>query len=139
MLKSTFLFIALSLTLAFTANAQQQKKHAEEGRGGSFKNADVDRFHDVLHPLQHEALPANDFKTIRAQAPNLARVGRALTRMKTPAGVEDKAAFVKHQKSFTAALRRYQQTAARGSDAKLKTAYLAVHDTFEEMAHLLPR
>ncbi len=133
------------LTFAFNfAHAQetikpQHNQPAEAQDKHGFGVAAFDRFHDVLHPLQHEALPNNDFKTIRTQAATLARLGRPLVKMKAPHNITDRAKFTSEQKRFGRALRDYQQAAARDNDDELKTSYIAVHDSFEELAQLLPR
>ena len=41
----------------------------------SFGVKEYDDFHHVLHPLEPEALPKNDFATIRARAGELVKFG----------------------------------------------------------------
>lgn len=128
-------------TTLFTAGTQErQREHADGGRAHSaFNNPPFDRFHDILHPLQHEALPKNDFATIRREARRLVAAGRPLARMVIPLGIEDTAKFCEEQARFDDALKRFDRDAKRSDDAALKRSYTLVHDTFEEMAHLLPR
>lgn len=115
-------------------NAQQ---HTETEH--NFGNRAFELFHDQLHPLQHDALPGADYKTMRARAADLVRAGQPLTKMRVPEDMPDRAAFLKHQKEFTAALTRFRRAATRGTDEQLKTSFTVVHDSFEEMAQLLPR
>jgi hypothetical protein len=118
----------------------QTGKHADGGKAHSaFNNAEFDRFHDILHPLQHEALPKNDFATIRREAKRLVAAGRPLTRGFVPAGVTDTAKFCEELANFADALKRFDRDAKRKDDEAMKRSYIRVHDTFEEMAHLLPR
>ncbi len=143
--------LTLSLALLTTINMsgiaratplmqEQQRTHADGGRAHSaFNNTDFDRFHDILHPLQHEALPQNDMARIRREAKRLVTAGRPLTRMMIPLGVEDTAKFCDEQARFADALKRFDRAAKRDDDTAMKRDYIAVHDTFEEMAHLLPR
>ena len=105
----------------------------------SFGVKGFDFFHDILHPLQHEALPNNDFKTIRARAHALLRAGQAVIKQPAPKGPVDRAAYQKARRSFAAALTRFRRDAARGTDAQLRASYTAVHDTFESLAETLPR
>jgi hypothetical protein len=65
--------------------------------------------------------------------------GRAITRLRTPRGVEDARSYRNEMKLFTAALAKFDKDAEAGTDEQLKTSYLAVHDTFENLAALLPR
>jgi hypothetical protein len=95
-------------------------------------------FHDVLHPLQHEALPKRDFKTIRARAGELVAKGRAIVMLGIPAGVGETAEFAKGLKEFDKALTKFKADARKKSDARLEQSYSAVHDAFEMLASLLP-
>ena len=130
---------ASATTFATVPVQEQQRGHAEEKHHGAFNNTDFDRFHGVLHPLQHEALPKNDFQTIRREAKRLVAAGRPLTRMVIPVGITDTAKFCEEQARFTDALKQFDRAAKRNDDEALKRTYVRVHDTFEEMAHLLPR
>jgi soluble cytochrome b562 len=106
-----------------------------------FSVEEYERFHEVLHPLEHEALPKNDFKTIRAKAGELVKLGGAILKLGVPRNVDDKNAgeFKEGLKKFDAALLKFQADAERGTDDELKTSYSAVHDSFEMLAGLLPR
>ena len=95
-------------------------------------------FHEVLHPLMHEALPQKDFKTMRARAGELVRRGRAIVKTGVPQGVKDEAAFRKGLKSFDAELAAFRKAAGRKDDAQLEKTFNAVHDTFEMLADMLP-
>jgi hypothetical protein len=105
-----------------------------------FSVKEYEEFHDVLHPLEHEALPKGDFKTIRAQAAELARRGDAIVKLGIPAGVKEeyKTEFVEGLKKFSDALAKFRTDAEKGTDAQLKESYSAVHDSFEMLASLLP-
>jgi len=102
---------------------------------------EYDDFHRVLHHLQHDALPKNDIATIRNQAKDLIKLGTAIVKLGIPAGTKEAnlEAFKKELDRFAKALEKYGVDAESGSDADLKTSYSAVHDSFEELAALLPR
>ncbi len=104
-----------------------------------FSVKEYNEFHHILHPLQHEALPNKDFKTIRAQAVELTTRGDAIVKLGVPAKVKDAAVFEKELKKFSDALAKFKSDAAGAADAQLEESYLAVHDTFEMLAHMLPR
>lgn len=104
-----------------------------------FSVREYNLFHDVLHPLEHEALPQRDFKTIRARAAELVTRGRALVRLGIPAGVQETDAFRKELKQFEKALAKFRADARKRSDARLEQSYNAVHDSFEMLASMLPR
>lgn len=142
------LSLALLTTNATTAAAatprapqeQQQRGHADGGHShGAFNNTDFDRFHDVLHPLQHDALPQNDYAAMRREARRLVAAGRVLTKGFVPAGVTDTVKFCDEQARFADALKSFDRAAKGKDDERLKASFTRVHDTFEEMAHMLPR
>ena len=60
-----------------------------DGRPSDFGVKAYDDFHHVLHPLEHEALPKNDFATIRARAGELVKLGEGITKLGVPAGTKD--------------------------------------------------
>lgn len=102
---------------------------------------EYDHFHEVLHPLEHEALPKKDYRRIRAKAGQLVARGRAIVKIGVPAGTSEaqKEEFADGLKKFERALNKFRVDARRSNNAKLKTSYSAVHDSFETLAGMLPR
>jgi hypothetical protein len=98
-------------------------------------------FHEVLHPLQHEAIPSKDFSRIRSNAGELARRGEAIVRVGIPTRTEERYRedFRKELRTFKTALTKLKKDAKRGTDAQLESAFGAVHDSFEMLAGMLPR
>lgn len=95
----------------------------------------------MLHPLEHEALPNNDFARIRSQSGKLIRHGKEIVKLGVPDGTaaDQHAEFKKELAKFQSALNRFRTHARRGSNSQLKTSYSAVHDSFEMLASMLPR
>jgi hypothetical protein len=118
---------ALALTLLLT--------------GMGFGIKEYDAFHDVLHPLEHEALPKGNFAEIRKQAKELITRGDAIVKLGVPGGIkaEKKEEFKKNLDGFAKALVKFGAHAESGTDADVKTSFSSVHDLFEELAHMLPR
>lgn len=108
---------------------------------GGFGIKEYDAFHDVLHPLEHEALPKGDFARIRSQAKELIKRGDAIVKLGVPSEIKTEKAehFKKQLDAFATALVKFSADAESGTDADLKTSYSAVHDLFEDLAHMLPR
>lgn len=129
--------LLLSLLLLFVTAVSGAAITNTEDEHWSIK--EYNKFHDVLHPLQHEALPNKDFKTIRDKAAELTALGEAIVKVGTPAKVKDAAEFDKELKKFSDALAKFKSDAAKTDDVKLEESYLAVHDTFEMLASMLPR
>src|SRR6266545_1191568 len=96
-------------------------------------------FHDVLHPLQHEALPQRDFRRIRIMASELVTRGKAIVKLGVPqAPKANRREFAKALESFDKALAKFRTESRTGSDTRLKESYATVHDSFEKLADLVP-
>lgn len=128
-----FLSVLLAILL-LTAPAIAVAQH-----GFSFKQ--YEEFHEVLHPLEHEALPNSDFARIRGQAAILVKHGREIVKLGVPEGTaaDQHAEFKKELTKFNSALNKFRTHARRGSNSQLKTSYSVVHDSFEMLASMLPR
>lgn len=144
---SFVLALMLSTSIVHTVAAQERQQSSgarasSEEHHGSMGDADFDAFHDRLHPLQHDALPQNDFARIRRDARDLVLAGRRITRRDAPAALtsdSDVAKFCDEQARFADALKRFDRAAQRNDDRELKRSFSAVHDTFEELAYLVRR
>ena len=135
-LSRSFLAVAvLSLILsAFFVNPSVNAQHG-------FSVPQYEQFHDVLHPLEHEALPKKDYQQIRTKAAELVKLGKAIVAVGVPANTKEdqKDEFAKELKKFDKALAKFQSDSKKKSDVKLKASYSAVHDSFEMLAAMLPR
>lgn len=129
----TFFSFTASLLLAHGATT---KSAPDQG----FRIKEYSNFHEVLEPLQHEALPNNDFKTIRAKSGLLWALGQEILKLGVPKGVEDKNSedFKEGLKRFGEALAKFKTDAGDGTDEQLRESYSAVHDSFEMLAAMLP-
>jgi len=129
--------LAVFLSTIFALSAARSDAAPQHG----FSVKQYETFHDVLHPLEHEALPKRDFKRIRTKAGLLYSRGRAIVRLGVPAGTseEQKAEFEKGLKTFNQALTKFRSDARRGTNYQLKISYTVVHDSFEMLAGMLPR
>ena len=94
---AAFLLSTVSLPALGETNAALQ-------HGFSYK--EYEKFHDVLHPLEHDALPKKDYRRIRSQANLLVKRGNAIVKLGVPSStVEDKKdEFAKELNSFRRAL-----------------------------------
>jgi len=112
-----------------------------EGNKHGLSVKQYEDFHDVLHPLEHEALPKGDFARIRSQAALLVKRGNAIVKLGVPPGVSaaNREEFATGLGKFKDALAKFKTDAKKGTDDQLKTSYSAVHDSFEMLAGMLPR
>jgi hypothetical protein len=103
-----------------------------------FQIKEYELFHDVLHPLQHEALPQEDFQRIRSMANELVTRGKAIVKLGLPqAPNANRREFAKSLREFDRALARFKIDARAKNNSKLKKSYIAVHDSFEKLADLV--
>jgi hypothetical protein len=125
----------LFLWLASTAST------VAAGAAQHFSVKEYDEFHDVLHPLEHEALPAKDFARIRTNAAEFVKRGKALVRVGVPKNTapDNVQAFPDELKKFKSALDKFKKDARDGTDSQLETSFSAVHDSFEMLVGMLPR
>lgn len=132
---SVVLVLIGGLSLAFTLS--------NSAAGGSElpKVKEYEEFHDVLHPLEHEALPKKDFARIRADAGELVKRGEAIVKLGVPAGMAEKnvAEFRKELEKFSESLKTFSKHAKSGSDEEVKESFSAVHDSFEMLWGMVPR
>jgi hypothetical protein len=104
-----------------------------------FQIKEYELFHDVLHPLQHEALPQEDFQRIRSMANELVTRGRAIVKLGVPeARRANRLEFAKTLRKFDGALASFKSDARARNDIRLRKSYIAVHDLFEKLAELVP-
>ena len=138
-MKLTRTISILVITVVLSSLVLINVAHATRQHG--FSVPQYEQFHDVLHPLEHEALPKKDFRRIRSKTPELVRRGKAIVAVGVPAGTkeEQKQEFADHLKKFDNALSKLRSDARKGSNAKLKASYSAVHDSFEMLAAMLPK
>ena len=135
-MKRTSLVLGLG-ALIFLANVAVIASAA----GHEFSVRQYNEFHEVLHPLQHDALPKGDFATIRKRSGKLIMHGNRIVKLGVPRGTgkEKIAEFKAGLSKFNKALAKFRIDAKSGTDEQLKISYSAVHDTFEELADMLPR
>ena|ERR1043165_6742760 len=106
-----------------------------------FSVKEYNEFHEVLHELQHEALPAKDWQRIRSKSGDLLKRGEAIVRVGIPKGIAKPKSdeFAKELKNFSDSLAKFQKHAKDGTDAQLEASFSEVHDSFEMLAGMLPR
>ncbi len=102
---------------------------------------EYEHFHELLHPLEHDALPKKDFARIRLNAKDLVKRGEAIVKLGVPAGTAENSVteFRKELGKFGNALKQFSRFAKNGTDKKLEESFSAVHDSFEMLMGMLPR
>ncbi len=134
-------FILTLFALLFSPALPSSVKATNTGTQHGFSVKHYEDFHDVLHPLEHEALPKKDFRRIRAKSGVLVKHGREIVKLGVPAGTSEdqKDEFKKELEKFNGALIKFRAHARKGTNSQLKASYGAVHDSFELLASMLLR
>jgi hypothetical protein len=137
MKRSQLTTVLLLLTVCILTLAAPKAATNVAVQHGGFGIKEYELFHDVLSPLQHEALPKGDFRRIRSMANELVTRGRAIVKLAVPeAPKTERRKFTNARRKFNLALARFKADAKRNNDTKLKKSFTAVHDSFEELADL---
>ena len=131
--QAAILFCLLLLSATIVSNRADAEEH--------FSVKEYNQFHDVLHPLEHEALPKKDFQRIRTNAAELVKRGKAIVQVGLPSGTpaQHHEEFRNELKKFAGALGDFGKHAQDGTDAQLEASFSAVHDSFEMLVGMLPR
>ena len=136
--KSRLAAVALIVALApvFTASAQATQKSEKAkpmmdmGHEGKSGWKELDAFHALMAASWHPAAKSNDLKPARERAVALSEAAQAWVASATPAACDNK----KIHDAMTAVAsgsKAIAQTAAKQSDAELKTALHDLHAHFE--------
>lgn len=136
---ATCVGVALSLffvTIETTAQPFPQHKQAGESK---FPTMELAAFHDVLHPLVHEALPQKDVTRIRRGAAELAKAKKKVVKAQLPKMSEDHKKNVTELVGFLDASVDDLVKAARqtGNDEDVLKALDAVHLEFEDLVEAI--
>ncbi len=107
----------------------------------SFPTPEMKAFHDVMHPLVHEALPAKDAARIRAAAGDLDAGRSAILRGGTGSATgKAKLEVVKRLEAFNSSVTKLVQASkGTGTDADVLTSLDAVHTAFEALVAGWPK
>jgi hypothetical protein len=132
LLTITVLTLALSIG---TSHAQEKPKaHPMEAKGSTVK--EVDSFHELLHPLVHEAYPNNDFASIRKALPGLITSAAALNKARLPKELsEKKEAYGRESKKLMKQLK--QLNGKKMPDEQFGKLFAEMHDTFENIMEIV--
>lgn len=119
----------------FAIGQEKEQMEMQMEKGHHFAIKELDRFHDVLHPLVHDALPDNDFDTIRKNLDALMQEAEAIVNAALPEKYEaKKREFGVLAEALVNQLAGLKETA---DDEELAMKFEERHGTFEQMAGML--
>jgi hypothetical protein len=118
---------ALVTALPLIAQEKQHKVSIEE----------VNRFHELLHPIWHEQYPAKEWAKIRSQADELQSRKEAVMKVRLRVKAGNRAAVEEKRQKFGASVDAAVKAAKSGSDDELGKAVAEMHERFEQFAESL--
>lgn len=133
-MKSLFLITALLICLlsALTAPAQERKDENHK-----FNIEEINKFHELLHPVWHEQYPKKEWTKIRSQAAEFVSRKDAIMKVRLRTKADNRAAVEERRQAFGAAVDAFAKAAKSGSDDELSRALAEMHDRFEQFTESL--
>ncbi len=120
------------------APAQEQMKHDKKKSDHKFALKELKVFHDVLHPLYHNALPKGDFSAIRNKLNELHMDAIAIQKAKLPkklAGRQKE--FDNKSAAIVFLLGDMVSMKDKVDDATIEKMFNDMHEAFESLAELM--
>ncbi len=102
------------------------------------KVTEVDQFHELLHPLVHDALPNKDYAAIRDALPQLIESATTMSKAQlTDDLVSKQKKYTKEAKKLLKQLKDMERRKSKFSDEALDKRFRAMHDTFERIVQMV--
>lgn len=128
-------FLALGLpSRGIAQDAVQSGKDAGTQKERAVTIQEVEAFHELLHPLVHQALPGRDAEAIRKGLPGLLAAAAAIQRADVPRTMAKRNAFRKEAKVLQRQVEKLNKSKGRISDDELFRRFEAMHETFEALS-----
>jgi len=126
--------IGSSLTFSQEKSAPTEEKKSAMEMGGI---KELDAFHELLHPLVHDAYPQKDFAAIKEALPNLIESATTLKSAKLPQSMSGKKkAFRTESKKLVTQLTQLNKKKDTLGDEEFGKRFMNMHDTFEKLMEM---
>ena len=113
------------------------KDEHQEAEGHVIAVPEMDEFHEVLHPLVHDAMPEKKFDVVRGKLGELLKHARSVQKAKLPAELEDvRKEYRKSAERLVNQIRKLQKTRDNG---KFEALFDEMHMTFEGMMGMVKK
>ncbi len=127
-----FIGLSLGFVLILMFACQQQNAKSEDQIG---LMPAMEKFHTVLRPLQHQAVPNNDVEAIKSEAQNLYELAEQVADATLPEALQNQSETVKeHQQNLVNAVKNLQEQIQTGSSDDIISAFSDVHNQYENFA-----
>lgn len=138
-MKQVLTYLTILMLFRIGSFAQEKKDELPPAPPmGQIELKELDQFHELLHPLVHDAYPKKDFATIRTALPSLVKSATLVKNAKLPAELASKSkSYDKQSKKLLQQLTDMDKKKAKMSDKDLGKKFMEMHDTFEELMGLV--
>lgn len=127
--------LAFSPVLVWAQAEVAPKEEHQGGEGHVFAIPEMDHFHEVLHPLVHDAMPEKEYDVVRGKLDELFTQAKAIRNAKLPAEMAPvKKEFRRSAERLVDQIRKLKKTS---NDAKFEALFDEMHMTFEGMVGLV--
>ena len=129
--------LSVTIILASTCFYAQETMDAAKKSHGSDATSvkELDAFHELLHPLVHEAYPNKDYSTIRKAIPDLVTAAKKLKNASLPTELNKKE-FKKNSSKLLKELTALNKKKDKLTDEEFGKKFMEMHDTFESIMEL---
>ena len=130
--------LSVAIILASTCSYAQETMDAAKKSHGSetMSVKELDAFHELLHPLVHEAYPNKDFSTIRKAIPDLIAAAKKLKIASLPEELKKKE-FKKNSSKLLKELTALNKKKEKLTNEEFGKKFMEMHDTFENIMELM--
>mgnify|MGYP006304120911 CR=1 FL=1 len=95
----------------------------------------MEKFHTILRPLQHQAVPNQNIDVITAHADTLHALALQVQGASVPEKLaENSETIAQHKANLLQAVEQFQDVAASDVPEEILAAFSSVHDRYEEFA-----
>jgi len=127
------LWLTFGVLLVFTFACQQEESPKTEDQMGLMTA--MEKFHTVLRPLQHQAVPNNDVETIKSQTSKLYSMAEQVANATIPEDLREQGdAIHQHQQDLVGRVRELQNQLKNGTDEDILNAFSDIHTQYENFA-----
>lgn len=128
---STLIFVCCFMNL-YAQEKVSTSEHSKKTKSIVVK--ELDEFHELLHPLVHEAMPNKDFAAVRKALLGLVDAANAMKKAKLPKGLTAKKdSYKKESGKLVREIIELNKMKDKFSDKKLENKFMEMHDTFENI------
>ena len=132
------IFTPLVLIVALAISYSQEKTDAAGNQEQTSSVKELDAFHELLHPLVHDAYPNKDFATIKKALPGLIKGANMMRIAGLPKEFGVKAGkYKKASQKLIKQLTDLNRKKSKYGDDAFGKKFMEMHDTFESIMDLV--